>query len=212
MMDAALIPIVIGLRTNTHMTYMATPKNRITDFGVSEYAQTLKNCAESAINHVNLSQNSLTAKSGQWLSEAIRNNLIIGKLDLSFNADFGDEGVSYLCEGLAENESLLRLRLGANDLTDACCEQLANVLARHCNLSTLELQNNPKITGEGIKLLSQGIRLNHHLKFLNLEGTTPQILGAKALQYSFVIVLSFKCVCLSVKRHNITSEKHFQFD
>ena len=74
-----------------------------------------KNCN---IVKIDLPSNKLKPEFGKVLGEGLKNNHSVRYVDLMENVEFGDDGVIDLCNGLVENESLFRIRVGGCDLTD----------------------------------------------------------------------------------------------
>ncbi|ETO09519.1 cryopyrin [Reticulomyxa filosa] len=195
-----------GIRLNGVLRHLQMPKNEITDKGVDLLCKALRRVPmgmetdEDITQQVGLSHKFLLFYNfskkkkkgvhptpfvciGKHLAEMMAHSYHVEYLDLSFNIGFGDDGVNALCNGLVSNESLMSLRLGCCNLTDACCELLGQVLSKHSNLASLELQLNNEITGEGMTLLCKGIEHNSHLIHLNLEGLAKLgQLGALALR------------------------------
>ena len=103
---------------------------------------------------------SLTDYGLEVISEALKHNGTVTKVDLSTN-EFTDLGMRFLGEALRSNRSVLSLKLGFNKLKDKACEYLYEGLKENSTLSQLHLENN-QITNDGARFLAMSLLANKY--------------------------------------------------
>ncbi|XP_028931876.1 nucleotide-binding oligomerization domain-containing protein 2 isoform X2 [Ornithorhynchus anatinus] len=94
--------------------------------------------------------------------------------------NISDHGISKLVDQALLCDSLQKLALFNNKLTDDSAHSLAKLLKYKENFLALRLGNN-HITAVGAKVLAEGLEGNHSLQFLGLWGNTVGEEGAQAL-------------------------------
>lgn len=77
-----------------------------------------------------------------------------------------DSGLAIMCDGLANNKTLVMLDISKNDLTSTSIKKLSSVLS-NSEIIQLNLRQNA-IGNEGVSHLCNYIEKNCKLKYLNL--------------------------------------------
>uniref|UniRef100_A0A4W3GBN5 Uncharacterized protein n=1 Tax=Callorhinchus milii TaxID=7868 RepID=A0A4W3GBN5_CALMI len=104
-----------------------------------------------------LGGNNLTSESTEDLVSDLSINHSLTELDMS-NNQLRDYGVKRLSEALRNPEcKIQRLRLGGNNLTAHCTENLASALSTNHSLSKLDLSNN-KLRDYGVRQLCEALK------------------------------------------------------
>ncbi|XP_068169664.1 nucleotide-binding oligomerization domain-containing protein 2 isoform X2 [Antennarius striatus] len=96
------------------------------------------------------------------------------------NNNITDVGICKLIAKVIHCDSVQKLALFNNKLTDACIPHFSHLLKTRPDFLSLRLGNN-KITAEGAKLLAEGLKFSHSLQYLGLWGNMVGDTGAEAL-------------------------------
>ncbi|XP_028413222.1 NACHT, LRR and PYD domains-containing protein 3-like [Dendronephthya gigantea] len=83
-----------------------------------------------------------------------------------------NEGVRLLCNALIKypHLKLTRLGLSACSLTDKCIPLLCELFKdEHCKLTVLDMEENPGISDEGVRMLCEDVLTNEHCKLAELN-------------------------------------------
>ena len=118
----------------------------------------------------------------RYLSEGISSSSTISKLDLSYNpVQFGEDGLSHLCQALTTNTSLVELNLSNCSLHKACGPSLCHMLETNKTLTSLNLFWNSRISDHNVAGTAEGLRSNHSLKCLILCSCGVSVTGMNSL-------------------------------
>lgn len=121
---------------------------------VAKHVMEHKKCKVLVLHH-----NNITEKGALHLSEALKNNTSLEKLNIGYNK-IGDRGVVHIVESLLMNNSTLaKLHLQSNSITKVGAGYLAKMLRINPTMRKLGLDYN-KIGNEGVKLLSLALSSN----------------------------------------------------
>nr|XP_056706909.1 ribonuclease inhibitor [Euleptes europaea] len=141
--------------------------NDLKDEGMEHLCQGLKS-PKAAVQSLWLRECGLTAACCKSIASVLSQNGRLKELQIGSN-NLQDEGVAQICEGLMDpNCTLQALWLGNSELTPACCDKLAAVIAAKQSLTELEVSNN-SLEDEGVRKLCEAVRNpNCHLQHLIL--------------------------------------------
>ncbi|XP_063471328.1 NACHT, LRR and PYD domains-containing protein 5 [Symphalangus syndactylus] len=134
--------LALALVANSWLTHLSLSMNPVEDNGVKLLCEIMRE-PSCHLQDLELVKCHLTAACCESLSCVVSRSRHLKSLDLTDNA-LGDGGVTALCEGLKQKNSVLtRLGLKACGLTSDCCEALSSALSCNRHLTSLNLvQNN----------------------------------------------------------------------
>lgn len=156
--------------------------NKLTHIGIKPIADAL--CNDTQVTGLWLKRNPLKPAGIVPIGNLLRNNCTIQVLDL-INCGLLDEGVNLLFDALEHNNTLKHLYLSANGITTNGIKKISEYLKTGVSvLETLFLGAN-RIGDEGAQLLSQGLKIDKHLKRINLSSSRIGALGMKYLVEAF---------------------------
>lgn len=126
----------------------------------------------STLITLNLAKNNFDERAGHHINHLLENNIYIEKLDLHWNGIRG-EGLNALMTGLSHNSCLLELDLswneiGQNTLTSSATK-ISECITINKTLRHLDLSNN-RISNHECGIIAQGLRQNHTICGLHMEG------------------------------------------
>ena len=122
----------------------------------------------SSLEHLNLSNNALTAEGGTTLLSALMENNTIKSLNLAETQMFGPAPFTVLGPVLSINTTLERLNLAENKIEDHMCDAIASSLQENSTLKAINLFGN-RIGDTGAIKLAQCLQKdNSTLEQLNL--------------------------------------------
>lgn len=155
--------------------------NEITFEGATFLANALNN--NSTLQQLILYNNRLNDKGIRLLAfELSINNNTLKKVNLGLN-DITDDGAQHLAQMLKTNRTLTHLWLHENHITDRGAQLLAEVLARHnWTLEFLELSSNKLLSDLSIPAIVDMLRLNQSLQVLNIDHCSLTEVGEMKLQ------------------------------
>ncbi|XP_054828523.1 ribonuclease inhibitor isoform X2 [Eublepharis macularius] len=144
------------IATKETLKEMSLIGNNLKDEGMEYLCQGLKD-PKAALQSLWLRECGLTAACCKSVGSVLSKNGSFKELHIGGN-NLQDEGVAQICEGLMNpNCTLQSLWLGNSELTPACCDKLATVIAAKQCLKELDLSNNP-LEDEGVRKLCEAVR------------------------------------------------------
>ncbi|XP_067283765.1 NACHT, LRR and PYD domains-containing protein 12-like isoform X2 [Pseudorasbora parva] len=152
--------------SNSVLRELDLSNNDLQDSGLKLLSDGLKSCK---LEILRFSRCNLTAQSCEsFLSVLQSSNCVLRELDLSKN-DLQDSGVKLLSQGLKRICKMEKLRFSRCNLTAQSCESFSSVLqTSNSVLRELDLSNND-LQDSGVKLLSDGLKINYKLEILRLS-------------------------------------------
>lgn len=138
---------------------------QVTDYGLEIISEALKN--NRSVHKLDLNTNIITDLGMYPFAHCLRLNKNLDYLKLSFNK-IKDKGCEYLYEGLKDNKVLTTLFLDNNQISDEGAQSLSKLLVVNQKITHLYLEGN-QIKDEGCDYLAQGIRRNKSLLYLYLN-------------------------------------------
>ncbi|KAL0992650.1 hypothetical protein UPYG_G00096200 [Umbra pygmaea] len=148
--------LVSALRSNpSYLKELDLCSNDLEDSGVKMLSATLED-PQCRLEILRLSGCLVKEEGCASLASALKSNPYMRELDLS-NNDLKDAGVKLLSAGLEDPECKLEtLKLSFCGVTEEGCSHLASVLKLNSHLKELDLSNND-LKDAGVKLLSTGL-------------------------------------------------------
>ncbi|OXB81107.1 UNVERIFIED_CONTAM: hypothetical protein H355_005037 [Colinus virginianus] len=127
-------------------------------------------CSNTTVRALDLKGNNLRTTGAEALGKLLRQNKSIRSLILEWNSlGVWEEGFSFFCQGLGENNSLQRLDLRNNQINHHGAGELAVALKQNTSLQKLDLRwNNIGLLGG--RALLNCLQSNKTLKKLELAG------------------------------------------
>ncbi|KAL8170136.1 UNVERIFIED_CONTAM: hypothetical protein K2H54_064485 [Gekko kuhli] len=155
------------ISTKESLREMSLIGNDLKDEGMEHLCQGLK-APKAAVQSLWLRECGLTAACCKSVASVLSENSSLKELHIGGN-NLQDEGVAQLCDGLMDpNCTLQSLWLGNSELTPACCDKLATVIAAKQCLKELDVSNNP-LEDAGVHKLCEAVKNpNCHLQHLIL--------------------------------------------
>ncbi|XP_075398256.1 NACHT, LRR and PYD domains-containing protein 3 [Tenrec ecaudatus] len=161
--------LALVLSTNQSLTRLYMGENALGDSGVGILCEEIKH-PQCNLQKLGLVNSGLTSACCPALSLALSTNQNLTHLYLRDNA-LGDKGVKALGEGLMNSNCKLQmLELDNCNLTSHCCWDLSTVLTLNQSLRKLSLGNND-LSDLGIMLLCEVLKQNCLLNSLQLSKT-----------------------------------------
>lgn len=149
---------------------------------VKGFAELLMGC--SLFGKLSLQGCEITEKEAQFLSEAIKVNKSLVKLNMSSNNDLGDDGTAHISHSLAINSTLRELNLSACKLTEKGIKSLSQMLVVNKSLTILNISSNN--FGGSIAHISYSLTINTTLRELHLSGCKVTEHGIESLSQMLV--------------------------
>ncbi|XP_060690276.1 NACHT, LRR and PYD domains-containing protein 3-like isoform X2 [Hemiscyllium ocellatum] len=144
------------LRTNRILNELDLKYNQLKDAGVKQLSVALQD-SDCEIETLGLHRTGLTEGCCEDLTSVLRTSQSLTALELGYN-NLGDLGVQRLSAALKDPKCKLRiLGLYRNNLTSACCPDLADALTASSTLMELNLSSN-SLQDSGVKSLFAALR------------------------------------------------------
>lgn len=115
----------------------------------------------------------------QLLLETIDSNTELKELVLSCN-DFGLAGMKAVRHFVSKHPSLEVLDISYNNLNEACAKEISTMIIESQSLTHLNVRSN-KIRDEGVCLIANALKLNTHLKQVDLSDNEVSEIGLSRL-------------------------------
>ena len=139
---------------------------------------------DSLLTDLNISSCSvtITEDTGPTIADMLRKNKSLKRLQMSFNDNIKDLGISHISHGLARNSTLTVLNLDKTGLTSKAMRDLGNALAHNTALVSLHMSWN-QIGDDGVSFIVEAVSSNSNTNLRDLRlcccGITAE--GAKGL-------------------------------
>ncbi|XP_054154399.1 protein phosphatase 1 regulatory subunit 37-like [Oppia nitens] len=155
------------LRANSCLDILDLRRNHIQDIGVDHICEGLSHQCYGGLKILNLSDNQITSRPMNHLSQSlIQCRSLIG-LDLSYNG-LSNDGISILKEGLISCKELKYLNLRADNINCEGAITISQVIEINEKLIIVDLSDN-QIQITGLKALCSAIKLNKRIVSLKLS-------------------------------------------
>ncbi|XP_055501296.1 NACHT, LRR and PYD domains-containing protein 3-like [Leucoraja erinacea] len=161
--------LALALKTNQSLRNLDLGCNEIGDLGIKLLCTAIKNDG-CKLEKLELRQTGLTEECCEYFSSTLRTSQRLIHLELGYN-NLGDVGIQRLSEALKDpNCKLQTLGLYRNNLTNACCPDLASALIASSTLTELNLASN-NLRDSGVKSLVAALKDNHcAIQVVSLKG------------------------------------------
>uniref|UniRef100_A0ACB8G3T8 Uncharacterized protein n=1 Tax=Sphaerodactylus townsendi TaxID=933632 RepID=A0ACB8G3T8_9SAUR len=144
------------IRTKESLKEMSLIGNDLKDEGMEHLCEGLKD-PKAAIQSLWLRECGLTKACCKSVASVLSKNNSLKELQIGGN-NLQDEGVAQICEGLMDPSCTLEsIWLGNSELTSACCDKLATIIATSQCLTELEVSNN-ELKDKGVRKLCEAVR------------------------------------------------------
>ena len=134
----------------------------------------IKQVSDSLFNNKRLEQlvlsrvTDITDEDMTHLSTMLATNTTLKELEL-YNCNITDNGVRYICEGLAKNQTLTKLHIGGNrQITSVSTSTIADLIQTTTSLITLRLYNT-SLNNDDIKTICTSLNKNTTIRKLVLS-------------------------------------------
>ncbi|XP_041824259.1 leucine-rich repeat-containing protein 34 isoform X2 [Melanotaenia boesemani] len=226
--DPDVLALSKCLQNSGHVTDLDMRYNNISDEGAGHLADLLQP-ENSTLRVLNLMFNDIQMKGAEVLASSLQCNSRLLSLKLSGNK-IGNSGAMYLVSMLQVNNTLQELELSECDLATQSVIALSimlknntalrsvdisrpllfshqeewvvhfsEMLAVNCSLVELHL-GKTGLTDTGMERLSEGLRLNHHLRYLDLHCNRVSRDGACHLAKVLTQNMTLEIINLSFNR------------
>eukprot|EP01116_Phalansterium_solitarium_P011603 TRINITY_DN27338_c0_g1_i1.p1 TRINITY_DN27338_c0_g1~~TRINITY_DN27338_c0_g1_i1.p1 ORF type:complete len:632 (+),score=262.65 TRINITY_DN27338_c0_g1_i1:103-1998(+) len=155
----------LAMRDNQSLESINLEKNDLGSIGTKEIAEALRVSPSTHLKVLILASNKIDERGAQDLSEMLRLNRVLVKLDLATNF-LCDAGATHFGAAIRDNKTLQFLDISTNKIGDSGGRAFVSNLRFNTGLRHLSIKNN-SMTEETGEDLSNYIKLNHTL--LNLE-------------------------------------------
>ncbi|KAG7401127.1 hypothetical protein PHYBOEH_002685 [Phytophthora boehmeriae] len=155
----------------TQLRYIRIWKQEIGDEGAAAIASLLSATSGVNIAYLELLDCGIREDGCKALADVLSQQKAPGllTLNLNYNAELSDAGVSTLVDGLFSNSALKQLHLGYCGVGSSSCIKLAQLISLPSSaIETLSLQGN-QAGDDGLLHLSLGLARSHKLVTLNLS-------------------------------------------
>eukprot|EP01022_Parablepharisma_sp_SALTPOND_P023271 TRINITY_DN48773_c0_g1_i1.p1 TRINITY_DN48773_c0_g1~~TRINITY_DN48773_c0_g1_i1.p1 ORF type:complete len:1056 (+),score=68.53 TRINITY_DN48773_c0_g1_i1:242-3169(+) len=137
--------------------------------------------AQSIITVLDLTESQVKISGAAELAIALQTNQTLEKLKLGMN-NLSDIAAEHLAMSLNVNHTLKELLIGCNSITDVGVKYIATALKVNSTLEILNLMGNMKVTDVGIAQLATALEVNTTLKELELKGIYMVSSSAKRVE------------------------------
>ena len=161
---------------------------------------------DSLLTDLNISSCSITITedTGPTIADMLRKNKSLKRLQMSFNDNIKDLGISHISHGLAFNSTLTVLKLDKTGLTSKAMRDLGNALAHNTALVSLHMSWN-QIGDDGVSFIVEAISSNSNTNLRDLRlcccGITAT--GAKGLS---VLISCTRLKVLYLSMNNVADD------
>jgi Ran GTPase-activating protein (RanGAP) involved in mRNA processing and transport len=149
-----------AIKYSTSLVHLDLSSNELTAKGGAELFKSLT-VNESIVSldvssHEGLHRNHLATKGVKWLTQVLKHNKILTILNLSGNS-IKIEGLAYIAEGIAGNNTLLSLEIAQNEIQGSPqCVQLLKTIITESKIKELNISDN-QIGNSSMESLSQNL-------------------------------------------------------
>ncbi|CAF1189407.1 unnamed protein product [Adineta ricciae] len=150
----------------TSLTTLIISNNQITIYGVQILSDVLR--YNKTLIKLDLSHNQINARGAQHLATALEFNNTLTHLNLS-NSLIEIEGIKYFSNLLQENKTLTKLLLANNEIGDVGIQYSSDVLRNNTALTTIDFSDN-SIGYQGVLYFIDAVKMNKALKTIHFGG------------------------------------------
>ena len=136
------------------------------DYGMKEYVNKITESLQINAHLQSLKLKNITIEGVELISEIVRTNKTLQKLDLS-NNKLSDDGTITISDGLKNNTTLLELNISHNNITNKAIKNITEFIQVNTTLKKLDLSYNI-LSDDGATLISSCLKCNNLLE-LNIS-------------------------------------------
>ena len=172
------------------------------DYGMKEYVNEITESLQINANLQSLKLKNITIEGVELISEIVRTNKTLQKLDLS-NNKLSDDGTITISDGLKNNTTLLELNISHNNITNKAIKNITESIQVNTTLEKLDLSHNI-LSDDGATLISSCLKCNNSLLKLNISHNGITDKGTKEIAEAIKINSTLQNIDIS--RNHISAE------
>ena len=150
---------------------------------------------DDTLLELNMSKNKIFSGRESKMAEAIKVNITLQKLDVSFTS----RHEYFVFECLKNNKSLKELNMSNTEITSEGAKVVAEAIKVNTTLQKLHLSFN-KLSDDGASFISNGLKTNKSLQELNMSKNEITSEGAKRIAEALQVTITLKQLDLSVNK------------
>ena len=189
---------------NYHLRYLDLHSSTIYDYHLNDL---MKPLSDKRIRFLNLSENFITSDGAKIISDFLKNNKTLQKLNLSRNAQgqFKQEGVKYILDALLNNKNIEYIDFSFMNLT-GCGEIIGNFISKNKSIENIVLRN-ALLNINDFKNIFTPLKKSKTLKEIDIS--MNDMGGDKSLQIiSDAIKENTSLECLKMEQININNDNY----
>ena len=171
-----------------NFSFFTSENNKVTNEGAKMISEAIK--MNKTLQKLQITHNSISDDGAAAISDGLKCNSSLQELNMSFNK-ITNEGAKMISEAIKMNNTLQKLQITHNSISDDGVAAISDGLKCNSSLQELNMSFN-KITNEGAKLIAEAIKVNTTLHTLHLWGNNNDD------------ALSFNMTVLAAVYHNNT--------
>ena len=168
------------------------------NYGMKEYVNEINDSLQSNTKLQSLKLKNMTIEGGELISEIVRTNKTLQRLDLSNDALF-DDGAVTISDGLKNNTTLLEINISHNNITNKGTKNITEAIQVNTILKKLNLSHNI-LSDDGATLISSCLKCNKSLLELNISHNGITDKGTKEIAEAIEINSTLQNIDIS-KNH-----------
>ena len=174
------------------------------DYGMKEYINEINVSLQNNTKLQSLKLKNMTTEGGKLISEIVRTNKTLQRLDLSNNTLFDDGAVTInISDGLKNNNTLLEINISHNNITNKGTKNITEAIQVNKILKKLNLSHNI-LSDDGATLISSCLKCNISLLELNISHNGITDKGTKEVAEAIEINSTLQNIDIS--RNHISVE------